>query len=78
MGFTVHIKPFGHSVPDENNTEAGTFSGHQEELFSKSPDISLTFYLFIFVNRGCSHGRKYNRKAYLHPLPFKKAKKFFK
>lgn len=53
MGFTVYVKLFGHSVPNENDTDVGIFSGHQEVLFSKSPDISQLF----FMDKGrCSCG----------------------
>lgn len=48
MGFTVHIKLFGHRVPNKNDTDVGIFSGHQEVLFSKSPDVLQGF----FVDRG--------------------------
>lgn len=53
MGFTVYVKLFGHSVPNENDTDVGIFSGRQEVLFSKSPDISQLF----FMDKGrCSCG----------------------
>lgn len=76
-GFTAHVKLFGHSVPNKNGTDLGIFSGHQEVLFSKSPDISQLFFygqrkMFMWVEEK-------NRTGRLIPLPltFKKAKKFF-
>lgn len=50
MGFTGRIKLFGHRVPNKNDTDAGVFDGHQEDLFSRSPGLSLwVFSLFSCV-----------------------------
>lgn len=79
MGFTGRIKLFGHRVPSKNDTDAGVFHGHQEDLFSRSPGLSLwVFFLYFFVwTEEDVHVGK-NSKAHLPPLPFKKAKKLFK
>lgn len=66
-GFTVHVKLFGHSVPNKNDTDVEIFSGHQTVLFSKSPDVSQLF----FMDKEDVHvggGREPNRKAYLPPF----------
>lgn len=54
MGFMVHIKLFGHRVPNKNDTDVGIFSGHQEVLFSKSPDI-----LPLFIMGRGRHSRRW-------------------
>lgn len=66
MGFTACIKLFGHRVPNKNDTDVGTFSGHQEVLFSKSPDVpQLFFFLWTEEDVHVGGGRAKNRKAYL-------------
>lgn len=77
MGFTAYVKLFGHSVPNKNDTDVGIFSGHQEVLFSKSPDISQLFFhgqrkMFMWVEEENRTGRLISLL-----LTFKKAKKFF-
>lgn len=68
MGFTGHVKLFGHSVPNKNNTDVGIFRGHQEVLHSKSPDISQLFFSWTKEDVHVGGGREQNRKAYLPPF----------
>lgn len=77
MGFTAHVKLSGHRVPNKNDTDVGIFSGHQEVLFSKSPDISQLFFpgqrkMFMWVEEENRTGRLISLL-----LTFKKVKKFF-
>lgn len=64
-GFTMCIKLFGHRVPNKNDADVGIFSGHQEVLFSKSPDVLQGFFLWTEDDVHVGGGREKNRKAYL-------------